>query len=292
MFIVVLKSCFNNGFRATDTPECYHHRFIHGKAGIHIRMHKRVTIHVLTQKRQAVPLDNKTSAGVFFLHMGIKENLDGVLEKMERAMEHSGGQEVRLIAVSKTYSAEIVTEAYGCGIRDFGENRVQELLPKMDACPKDINWRLIGHLQSNKINKIAGRIHALDSLDSLSTAEKLNRRLGELGAELEVLVEVNTSGDANKNGIIPEEVTAFTERLSALHRLKPAGLMTIGPLGGDEYANRKAFTLLRELRDSTAKVFPEYRELSMGMSGDFEEAIKEGATMVRVGSLIFGSRVY
>jgi len=223
--------------------------------------------------------------------MSIKENLDSIRERIERARENSPGQDVTLVAVSKTHPAESVMEAYACGVRIFGENRVQEAVPKIDACGPQLCWRLIGHLQSNKVNKIAGKVSAIDSIDSLSTAVKLNRRLKELGEKLEILIEVNTSGDLSKKGIAPSDLPAFSERIAELKQLSPAGLMTIGPLGGGEYNNRKAFSLLRKLRNSIRRTHPQYTELSMGMSDDFEEAIQEGATMVRIGSLIFGSGI-
>lgn len=222
--------------------------------------------------------------------MGIRENVAEIRERIEAARQEAEGQEVTLLAVSKTHGPEAVREAARAGITVFGENRVQELLPKMEAVPEPVTWRLVGHLQGNKVNKVAGVVAAVDSLDSLPTAERLNRRLLELGTRCRVMIEVNTSGEASKDGIGPEMVMAFADALSRMEALEPEGLMTIGPLTGGADAARRSFAVLRELRERLRRDFPQYRELSMGMSGDFELAIREGSTMVRIGSLLFGAR--
>lgn len=222
--------------------------------------------------------------------MGIRENVAEIRDRIEAARREAEGQEVTLVAVTKTHGPEVVREGALAGLTVFGENRVQELLPKIQAVPEPVTWRLIGHLQSNKVNKVAGVVAAIDSLDSLPTAERLNRRLLELGARCRVMVEVNTSGEASKDGIGPEMVMAFADALSRMEALEPEGLMTIGPLTGGAEAARRSFTALRELRERLRRDFPQYRELSMGMSGDFELAIREGSTMVRIGSLLFGAR--
>lgn len=222
--------------------------------------------------------------------MSIRENVGELRQRIEAARQEAEGQEVTLVAVSKTHGPEAVREAYAAGITVFGENRVQELLPKMEAVPEPVTWRLVGHLQGNKVNKVAGVVAAVDSLDSLPTAERLNRRLQELGARCRVMIEVNTSGEASKDGIGPEMVMAFADALSRMAALEPEGLMTIGPLTGGPDAARRSFSQLRDLRERLRRDFPQYRELSMGMSGDFELAIREGSTMVRIGSLLFGAR--
>ena len=224
--------------------------------------------------------------------MSIRENVAEIRDRIEAARRGAEGQEVTLVAVTKTHGPETVREGVLAGLTVFGENRVQELLPKMQAAalPEPVTWRLIGHLQSNKVNKVAGVVEAVDSLDSLPTAERLNRRLLELGARCRVMIEVNTSGEASKDGIGPEMVMAFADALSRMEALEPEGLMTIGPLTGGADAARRSFAALRELRERLRRDFPQYRELSMGMSGDFELAIREGSTMVRIGSLLFGAR--
>lgn len=224
--------------------------------------------------------------------MNISENIEKIREQIETARIKSGGQEVTLVAVSKNHSALEVKNAYACGIRHFGENRIQEALPKIKEAAIDGIWHLVGHLQSNKAAKAASAFDWVQSIDSISTAAKLASHLLSLGRSCRILVEVNTSGEAAKNGIQPDEVNGFTEELSAIEGITPVGLMTIGPLGGSESDNRRAFSLLREKLKEVQSSFPAYTELSMGMSGDFEQAIQEGATIVRIGTAIFGQRIY
>jgi len=224
--------------------------------------------------------------------MSIKENITQIQDKIESARAVSGGQKVTLVAVSKNHTAEEVKEAYACGIRNFGENRIQEALPKIEEAGIHGIWHLVGHLQSNKAAKAASVFDWVQSIDKISTAEKLAQHLRINQRSCRVLIEVNTSGESSKNGIHPDEVVTFAERLDLIDGITPCGLMTIGPLGGSESENRKSFSLLREKLEILNRSFSEYSELSMGMSGDFEQAIKEGATIVRVGTAIFGSRIY
>jgi len=239
--------------------------------------------------------------------MPINEAILAIRERIENARAHAGrGDGVLLIGVSKTHPADAIREAWGAGLRDFGENRVQEALPKIAAANIQAAWHLVGHLQSNKINKAAGVFDWVHSIDSAETAGRLDRAAKAAGRTLRALVEVNTSGEASKHGVAPGELGPFMAALaqaladcamngaaggtSETGGIILSGYMTIGPLGGGEAENRRAFALLREIRERFLTEWPAMRELSMGMSGDFESAILEGASMVRVGSAIFGAR--
>ncbi len=205
--------------------------------------------------------------------------------------------EIRLIAVSKTHSYEAVAAAIEAGHQDFGESTTQEALAKISRLANpSISWHFIGHLQTNKAKFIPGNFSWLHSLDSLDLALKLSRRSQELSANLNILIEVNVMGDPKKHGIAPEALLDFIESFSKenLPALSLRGLMTIGPYEAPEKERRHCFARLRELRDGCQERFalPGFTELSMGMSGDYPEAIKEGATMVRVGTAIFGERDY
>jgi pyridoxal phosphate enzyme (YggS family) len=195
---------------------------------------------------------------------------------------------VRLIGASKTVPAAVLVHAVRAGLRDLGENRVQEAEAKAPLLAADLTdgagptWHLIGHLQSNKARKAIALFDWIHSVDSPRLADALDRIALELGRTPRVLVEVNTSGEALKDGVAPGDAPALIAHVAGLASLRLAGLMTIGPKGGDP---RPAFRLLRRLRDAAGLA-----ELSMGMSGDFEAAIEEGATMVRVGSALFGAR--
>jgi len=247
--------------------------------------------------------------------MTIEEAILSIRERIENAREEAGRKdEVRLIGISKTHPADLIQEARNAGLADFGENRVQEALPKIDQL-KGIAavWHLVGHLQSNKVNKAAPVFDWVHSIDNAETAARLDRAAKAAGRTIRALVEVNTSGEESKHGIAPEDTESFMAKLgealqSGVMAPAPgapavyasnaaeqggillAGYMTIGPLHGTEEDNRRAFALLRRIRDRLQGDWPMCRELSMGMSGDFESAILEGATMVRVGSAIFGAR--
>lgn len=200
-------------------------------------------------------------------------------------------EDVALLAVTKTLPVEAIKVAHEAGLRDFGENRVQEAVEKMEALPGDIRWHLIGQLQTNKINKIIGKFKLIHSVDSLHLAEGLSSRMGS-GSQ-EVLLEVNTSGEMSKAGIAPEETVVAVEKISSLPGLKLKGLMTVGPLTEDTKKQREAFRKLKGLFDSIHRknlAGPSFCVLSMGMSGDFEIAIEEGSTLVRVGTALFGPR--
>ncbi len=198
--------------------------------------------------------------------------------------------EVELLAVSKTFPVEAVREAYEAGQRAFGESRQQEAAPKIEALPADIFWHFIGGLQRNKVRKVLqGGFGCIHSVDSLRLAEYLDRVAGEEGKRPGVYLEVNVAGEASKGGFSPEELLAAAESLPALGHLDLLGLMAIPPGEGA----RGWFAKTRELRDRLeARSGLRLPGLSMGMSGDFEDAVMEGSTIVRVGSALFGNRSY
>ncbi len=205
--------------------------------------------------------------------------------------------EIRLIAVTKTHSHEAVAAAIEAGHQDFGESTTQEALTKISRLANpSITWHFIGHLQTNKAKFIPGNFSWLHSLDDLDLARKLSRRARELSANINILIEVNVTRDPKKHGIAPRALPDFIEQLlkADLPALSLRGLMTIGPHAAPEKEIRECFASLRELRDEcrTRFALSTFTELSMGMSGDYLEAIKEGATMVRVGTAIFGERDY
>lgn len=200
-------------------------------------------------------------------------------------------EEVTLLAVTKTFPIEALRAAYDVGLRDFGENRVQEALEKIAVLPADIRWHLIGRLQSNKINKMLGKFALLQSVDSIELGRAVSARLA--GMSQDVLLEVNTSGEESKAGVSPSEALAAGEELSRMKGLRLKGLMTVGPLTADEGRQREAFKRLKDLFEELRRKVGSggsFSILSMGMSGDFETAIEEGSTMVRIGSALFGER--
>ncbi|MDD3652389.1 YggS family pyridoxal phosphate-dependent enzyme, partial [Immundisolibacter sp.] len=203
--------------------------------------------------------------------------------------------EVRLLPVSKTVPASRLRLAYAAGCREFGENKVQEALHKAEALADlpDLRWSIIGHLQTNKAKYVARFASEFQALDSLRVAAALDRHLQAEGRTLDVLVQVNTSGEASKFGLPPAAVADFLRQLPAFAALRVRGLMTLARLSADPEQVRPCFARLRQLRERLAGELPggiELAELSMGMSGDFELAIEEGATVVRVGQAIFGAR--
>ena len=200
--------------------------------------------------------------------------------------------EVRLLPVSKTVPAERLHFAYDAGIRLLGENKVQEAYDKWQALADldGLNWAVIGHLQSNKVKYVARFAAEFQALDSLEIAEALDRRLQQEGRSLDVFIQINTSDEPQKYGMTPDAADAFIRALPAYSALRPRGLMTLALFSDDHEAVRRCFVRLRELRDRLREANPAIAELSMGMSGDFELAIAEGATTVRVGQAIFGAR--
>ncbi|MDH7452320.1 YggS family pyridoxal phosphate-dependent enzyme [Luteimonas composti] len=227
----------------------------------------------------------------------LRHNLDAIRARIDAACRAAGRDpgEVRLLPVSKTVDEARLRQAHAIGIREFGENKVQEAMGKWEAMADlpDLRWVLIGHLQTNKAKYAARFASEFQALDSLRVAEALDAQLQKQGRALDVLVQVNTSGEATKFGLVPEEVSGFVRQLPAFASLRVRGLMTLALFSDDEARVRPCFVRLRELRERLRQEAPEgiaMDELSMGMSGDFELAIAEGATTVRVGTAIFGSR--
>lgn len=222
---------------------------------------------------------------------GIAERLDLLRQRIDAAALSAGRApgEVELLAVSKTFTADDVAEAYAAGQRLFGESRQQEAAPKIAALPTDIGWHFIGGLQRNKARKVLADFACIHSVDSLRLAEHLDRLAGEEGKRPQIYLEVNVAGEESKGGFSPDELSASSAAVAGFQNLDVLGLMAIPPEGD----SRPWFAATRELRDqlrtSTGLPLP---GLSMGMSGDFEDAIAEGATIVRVGSALFGYRSY
>ena len=223
----------------------------------------------------------------------LSERLASVKDRIASATLRSGRNpaDVELVAVSKTYPAERVAEAVEAGQDLFGESRVQEALVKIPALPGRLRWHFIGHLQANKVRKALPLFELLHGVDSADLARDIDRIGGEEGIFPRVLLEVNVSGEGSKHGFAPEQLEAELETLLSLPRLQVEGFMTMAPLAPEAESSRKYFAALRELRDRLAqRAGIPLRTLSMGMSNDFEVAVEEGATLVRVGSAIFGER--
>ena len=227
----------------------------------------------------------------------LKENLEEVEEKIAKACERAGRarEEVTLIAVSKTKPVEMLQEIYDEGIRDFGENKVQELTEKYEVMPKDMKWHMIGHLQTNKVKYIIDKVELIHSVDSFHLAKQIEKEAVKKNVEAQILVQVNIAQEDTKFGIDGPEVIALVEEISKLPHVHVRGLMTSAPFVDDPEENRCYFKKLHQL-------FIDIREknidnvsmdiLSMGMTNDYEVAIEEGSTMVRVGTGIFGARNY
>ena len=229
----------------------------------------------------------------------LAERLAAVRARIARSAARSGrpAEAVRLVGASKTVPASRLVEALAAGLSDLGENRVQEAEAKipqvLGALPTGAakpTWHLIGRLQSNKVRKAVGLFDWIHSVDSPRLADALDRVAAELGCAPRVLIEVNTAGEASKAGVRPEETSALIEHVARLPRLELRGLMTVGPLVTAPEEARPAFRALKALLDQGRRAAPGMDTLSMGMSGDFEVAIEEGATLVRVGSALFGAR--
>lgn len=221
------------------------------------------------------------------------QNMIAVLERIAAACHRCGRHrdDVRLLPVTKTVPANVLRHAYAAGITDFGENKLQEARDKLAVLGElPIRWSIIGHLQTNKVKYLVRFASEFHALDSLRLAEELNRRLDILDRDLDVFVQVNTSGEESKYGVHPDNLMSFAERLPDYPRLKPQGLMTLAIFSADTERVRTCLRLLRDLRDRAITINPGLTQLSMGMTGDFEIAIEEGADVVRVGQAIFGPR--
>lgn len=229
----------------------------------------------------------------------LKDNLEAVEEKIQAACKRAGRDrsEVTLIAVSKTKPIEMLQEIYDCGQREFGENKVQELTAKEEVLAKDIHWHMIGHLQKNKVKYIVDKVSMIHSVDSFSLAQTINKEAEKHGLTepVPVLIEVNVAGEESKFGVAPAETLDLVKEIAALPLVRIQGLMTIAPFVEDQEENRPVFRALRQLSvDIAAQNIDNVSmiALSMGMTNDYETAIEEGATMIRVGTAIFGARNY
>ena len=204
--------------------------------------------------------------------------------------------EVTLVCVSKFHTNEVIMEAYAYGERDFGESRVQELLPKYNALPKDIRWHFIGHLQTNKVKQIVPFVHMIHSVDSLRLLETINREAEKLQRQVKVLLEVHIAKESTKSGFTPEEFLSLNTKLSTLNHIDVCGVMGIATNTDDEDEWRRCFReikhLGKQLLNHSDLLNNSAPQISMGMSDDYLVAIEEGSTMVRIGSTIFGNRDY
>ena len=227
--------------------------------------------------------------------MCIESRLNDVKARISAAAKECGRvpEDIKLIAVTKTYPIEAMNEAIRLGVTDIGENKPQEIRDKFDNV-SPVNWHLIGHLQTNKVKYIIDRCTLVHSVDSIKLMAEIDRQAQDHNRDIDILIQVNISGEESKSGIAPDELPLLLEYAKNLTNTHVKGLMTIAPKCDIDEVSRH-FSNMKELFDQTAK--QSYRnvtmtELSMGMSGDFETAIKHGATMVRIGSLIFGPRNY
>ncbi|MFO7849780.1 MAG: YggS family pyridoxal phosphate-dependent enzyme [Spirochaetia bacterium] len=227
----------------------------------------------------------------------VKERLESIQQRIDSAARRVGRkpEEISLMAVTKLHPREAIDEAYRAGIRLFGENRVQEAEEKYSSFYDDAELHIIGHLQRNKAKKVVGLASCVQSIDKLETAEELEKRCAAGEVSMDVYLEINTSGEESKSGYISRDAMYNDlDQIAKLEHLTVRGLMTIGPLTEDEREIRSAFSRLRELFEKTRSRMPELPldVLSMGMTSDFEQAIEEGSTMVRIGSALFGRRNY
>jgi pyridoxal phosphate enzyme (YggS family) len=225
----------------------------------------------------------------------IAENLAVLRQKIVETCRKSGRnpEEVKLIAVSKYFGIDAIIEAKNCGLTDFGENRAQELTLKFEKLGNDVTWHFIGTLQKNKVKYAVNAAELIHSVDSLELVEEINKRAEKIGKIQKILLEVKTSEEETKSGLETEtEILNLVSRCSELKNLGLKGLMTMAPLTDDTNIIRKSFRDLRNLKDRINNKGFNLTELSMGMTSDFEIAIEEGATMLRIGSAIFGDRDY
>ena len=228
----------------------------------------------------------------------ICDNLNSVRENIEKACAKAGREisDVTLIAVSKTKPVELLREAYKAGARDFGENKVQELLDKIPQLPTDIRWHMIGHLQRNKVKYIVDKVYLIHSVDSLRLAEEISREAVKREITVNILVEVNIALEDSKFGVVPQQTEQLVREIASLPGICIKGLMTIAPYVENGEENRIYFQKLRQLSVDIMDKNTDNRDigevLSMGMTGDYTVAVEEGATYVRVGTGIFGERDY
>jgi pyridoxal phosphate enzyme (YggS family) len=224
----------------------------------------------------------------------LQESLARVRERVTTAAERAGRNpaDVTLVAVSKTFPIDVIQKVIECGAADLGENRAQEFREKVAALGDAARWHFVGPLQTNKVRIVVGAAQLIHSVDRLQLAEAISRRAAALDIVQEVLLEVNITGEAAKHGAEPERAVELAVAMHGLGNLTVSGLMTMAPFSDDPETSRPYFRQLAQLRDEVAAVVPGATGLSMGMSRDFEVGIEEGATLVRVGEAIFGSRAH
>ncbi|WP_409341231.1 YggS family pyridoxal phosphate-dependent enzyme [Paenibacillus sp. MBLB4367] len=225
--------------------------------------------------------------------MGLQERMMEVDKRVEEACRKAGRStsDIHIIAVTKYVSLEATEEVVRQGIRDIGENRLQDAAPKREAIGEQANWHFIGHLQTNKVKDVVGKFQYIHSLDRSSLASEIDKKAAALGITQTCFIQVNISGEESKYGLAPESLFAFAESLKSCGNIRVAGLMTMAPLEAEPEATRPVFRGLRELRDELNRrgILPyEVPHLSMGMSNDFEVAIEEGATWIRLGTVLVG----
>ena len=227
----------------------------------------------------------------------LKHNFEEVEARIQAACERAGRkrEDVTLIAVSKTKPVSMLQEAYDLGNRIFGENKLQEIVDKYDALPADISWHMIGHLQRNKVKYIIDKVTLIHSVDSLRLAETIEKEAAKKGITADILIEVNAAKEDTIFGVMPEDAAELVSKVSALPHIRIKGLMTIAPFVENPEENRRYFQRLRNLAVDIGENKSDnvtMSVLSMGMTNDYEIAIEEGATMIRVGTGLFGARSY
>ncbi len=229
----------------------------------------------------------------------IEKKYKEILHNIELVKKENGIEyEIKIVAVSKTHPVEAIVNGFDAGIRDFGENYVQELKSKYEQVKQipniEPNWHFIGHLQTNKVKYIIPFVSLIHSVDSVHLAEEINRQAQKNNRIVDILIQVNTSGDLSKFGCEPEQALRIIEEVCKFSHIRIIGLMTIGSFSNDETITRREFRLLRKIFEEAKEKFPELplKELSMGMTNDYLIAVEEGATILRIGTAIFGERNY
>ncbi|HIT88059.1 MAG TPA: YggS family pyridoxal phosphate-dependent enzyme [Candidatus Coprocola pullicola] len=227
----------------------------------------------------------------------IQQNINQIQKRIEAAAQRSGRkkEDILLLAVSKTIDVERIKEAVACGLKELGENKVQEILEKYEPMGEEVKWHLIGHLQTNKVKYIIDKVKLIHSVESLKLAEEISKRAKKANKVMDILIEVNMAAEESKFGVAPEDTLSLIQKIALLDNICIRGLMTVAPFVENSEENRECFRRMKQLSvDINAeKIDNVYMDiLSMGMSNDFEVAIEEGATIVRVGTSIFGRRIY
>ncbi len=225
----------------------------------------------------------------------IRKNYLDLKSKIKAVCQRCGRDEneIKIVAVSKTFPAEYILELYNAGHKDFGENRVQELIKKKDEVRNTpLNWHLVGHLQTNKVKYISNFVHLIHSVDSFKLAEEIDKHAKKNDRIIDVLVQVNTSDELQKSGIEPDKTPRLCREISSLENIRLCGLMTLAMLTDNVKIIRENFKTLKNLYNELKDIHPDFKYISMGMTSDYEIAIEEGSNMLRIGSAIFGAREY